>query len=245
MITDIRTVFCKEWNEYLHSRSSKRGTLFMILFPVIIFGVFFPLQEGREWVESPVPVISFAWIPLLFVSALIADSFAGERERHTLETLLASRLPDKAILMGKFCSAVSYGLGLTGLIVLSGLISVNIAYGKGELLLYPLKATLAGAVVCILMSCFVAGAGILISLKASTVRQAHQTLSFSIIAVVLLPAVAFRFIPDELRKNLIGMLNTVDPVLLIVFFLGGLVLLDAVLLLIAISRFKRAKMILD
>ena len=53
----------------------------------------------------------------MMVSSLVADSFAGERERHTLETLLASRLPDRAILAGKLLVpvAVAWGAALLAL----------------------------------------------------------------------------------------------------------------------------------
>ena len=37
---------------------------------------------------------------------MIADGIPGERERHTLETLLASRLSDRSILLGKVMAAV-------------------------------------------------------------------------------------------------------------------------------------------
>ena len=36
--------------------------------------------------------VMWMWFSLLLVINVVADSFAGERERHTLETLLASRL---------------------------------------------------------------------------------------------------------------------------------------------------------
>ena len=56
----------------------------------------------------------------------VADSFAGERERHTLETLLASRLPDRAILFGKVLAAVGYGWVLVMLMLVLSLVTVNL-----------------------------------------------------------------------------------------------------------------------
>jgi len=245
MIRDITTVVYKEWNEYIHARGSTRGMIFMVLFPVVVFGVIFPLQAGREWVESPVTLISFAWIPLLFVSALTADSFAGERERHTLETLLASRLSDRAILIGKFVSAVSYGLAMTALIVLAGLITTNITQWQGKLLLFPLKASLIGALLLVLLGCFISAAGILVSLRASTVRQAHQTLTLGVIIVAFSPTIVIKFLPDELKQSLFGALNTIDPSAAFTVILTVLLVLNALLLAAALARFKRVRMILD
>ena len=78
---------------------------------IAVFGVFLPLQNGASWVTSPITMVYWAWMPLMLVTGVIADSFAGERERHTLETLLASRLPDRAILLGKVAAADRVRLG--------------------------------------------------------------------------------------------------------------------------------------
>ena len=107
MIADVLTVAWKEWRELLQLGGSHRGGRFSLVILVLVFGVFLPFQSGAEWVESPATVFYWGWVPLMLVSGAVADSFAGERERHTLETLLASRLPDRAILLGKMAAAVA------------------------------------------------------------------------------------------------------------------------------------------
>ncbi len=111
MLTDVWTVMRKELQEAFNfgDRVGKFGLLFMIL----SFGILLPWQMGKSWVESPITLIYWSWVPLFLVNAVVADSFAGERERHTPETLLASRLADQAILFGKLLAALAYGVGLT------------------------------------------------------------------------------------------------------------------------------------
>ncbi len=53
---------------------------------------------------------------------MITDSIAGERERQTLETLLASRLPDRAIVLGKIIAVTLFGWGLLLLGMIPGLL---------------------------------------------------------------------------------------------------------------------------
>ena len=65
---------------------------------------------------------------------MIADSFAGERERHTLETLLASRLSDRAILFGKIAACIAYGWLMAMLCVLVGTITENVSHWEGQVL---------------------------------------------------------------------------------------------------------------
>ena len=43
-----------------------------------------------------------------FIGPEVPDPLPRERERHTLETLLASRLSDRAILLGKIGAAVGF-----------------------------------------------------------------------------------------------------------------------------------------
>ncbi len=238
-MNDILTVFRKEWNEYLHARSSIKGTIMQTFFPILIFGIVFPLQAGKEWIESPIPILSFAWIPLLFVSALTADSFAGEKERHTFETLLASRLKDSSIFLGKLSAAVSYGLIMTVLIAGAGVVTVNIKVFDGSIVFYPLKAFFAGALICVLLSIMIAGIGIMISMRAQTVRQAHQTLSFSIVLIALTPTILLQFVPKPIKEKLFSYLTLLDAQTITLGIIALITLLNILILSLAYRKCRR------
>jgi ABC-2 type transport system permease protein len=243
MIADVVTVMWKEWKEIL-LQGGRRGTWNLLLF-VGIFGLFMPWQFGRTWVTSPISLVYWAWVPLFLVTVVIADSFAGERERHTLETLLASRLPDRAILLGKVGTAVVYGWGLAMVSMLVGLVTVNVLHGHGELLLYSPGVGVSIVILSLLAAGLAAGAGVLISLRASTVRQAQQTLSFVIMAVLFVPIYGVQALPLEIRKRIVeafaqaGATQTILSVMLI------LTLMDIGVLAAAMARFQRARLILD
>ena len=132
MIADILTVAGKELREVFTFGDARGRSKYSLLVLVVVFGIVFPLQSGREWVDSPVNIMVWAWMPFLWVSGVVADMFAGERERHTLEALLATRLSDQAILFGKLLAALTYGFTLTWVIMIASLITVNIGFGKGE-----------------------------------------------------------------------------------------------------------------
>ncbi|UCD40705.1 MAG: hypothetical protein JSV69_08835 [Chloroflexota bacterium] len=102
MINDILSIMWKEIRELILQRSGLRGGWIGLLILIAVFGVLFPLQSGPDWLVTPTTILMWAWVPFILVNSVVADSFAGERERHTLETLLASRLSDQAILIGKF-----------------------------------------------------------------------------------------------------------------------------------------------
>ncbi len=243
MITDIGTVMWKEWKEIL-TLGGGRGKLGLLIL-VGIFGIFLPLQMGRAWVESPMMLFPGIWIPLVFVISVIADSFAGERERHTLETLLTSRLSDLAILCGKTGAAVGYGVGAAWTSLLLGLITVNLAHGQGKLLLYPTAAGLGMVVFSLLCACLAASAGILISLRAATVRQAQQTMSIAVMVLLFGAILGVQALPAEWRAGLVKTFTAVGTARMIAIAALALTALDAGLFVWAMTRFRRARLILD
>ncbi len=244
MITDIWTVATKEWQEILLQRGMRRGWVNLAVL-VAVFGVFLPLQVGVPWLRSPLAAASWAWVPIMLVVNVIADSFAGERERHTLETLLASRLPDRAILFGKALAAVAYGWGVALVSLGLGLVTVNVAHSQGRLLFYAPIVALGGVTVSLLVSAVAAGAGILVSLRAPTVRQAQQTLGVATLLLVWVPIIGMSLVPKELSASAGSQLATINAGLVLAVGAIALVAVDVILMAAAMARFKRAELILD
>ncbi len=249
MLADILIVIRKEFKEFLHLRGSKRGTMIMILVPFIVFGAMFPLMSGKKWVESPFSLFSIAWFPLFIIIGIIADSFAGERERHTLETLLASRLPDRAILFGKIGAAMSYSLIITAFIVFTGLITVNITQYEDKLLMFPAKIVFFSTIIGILLAFLMSSVGVLVSMRAATVRQAHQTLSIGMIIFIfgMMALIKFieKFIPHTVKNILSGIIESLGARQITIIGLGIFFVVDIILLAAVMTRFKRTRMILD
>ena len=245
MITDILTVLWKEGIELIHMRGSARSTFTIMIFPILILGVIFPIQFGRKWAESPVSLIAWAWMPLIITISVIADSIAGEKERHTLETLLASRLPDRAILFGKLLASVLYALATTALLILIGLVTVNIRYAGEGIIWFNGVYFLVGSSLGVLGTTFISTVGILVSLKAQTVRQAAQTMSFGIIIVAVLPGLLIGILPVHLRKWIFSSLDNLDGALALIAVIGVFLVINALLLAVTLSRFKRNRLMTE
>jgi ABC-2 type transport system permease protein len=243
MVADIGTVVWKEWREVL-SWGGSRGKVMLLLFAGV-FGVFLPLQMGRTWIESPVVLVYWAWVPMFLVISVISDSFAGERERHTLETLLASRLSDRAILFGKVAAAVGYGLGITWVSLLLGLVTVNLAHGHGKPLFYSTTVGLGIVALSLLCAGLAAGAGVLVSLRAATVRQAQQTVSIAVMVLLFVPIFGVRVLPAEWKAHLAGTLTVLGVARIVVIAVVALTVLDVGLFAGAIAKFRRAQLIID
>ena len=245
MTTDIVTVMWKEWKELLAAQGSARGGLLSLIVTLGLFGIVFPLQGGAGWIASGLPLLNAAWLPFFLLNGMVVDSFAGERERKTLETLLGSRLSDRAILFGKLGAAISYGWGLTLLSFALALVSLNVAPGHDHLLLYSPTVGLGFLVLSLLGAGLAAGSGILVSLRAATVRQAYQQLSLTSMLLPALLVLGFLVLPAGWKDQSLQTLVTLSMAQLVVAVGLVLVVVDAGLIALAMARFQRARLILD
>ena len=248
MIVDVLTVMWKESQGLIRYQGSLIKTMLSLLIPVVLMGVYLPLQIGRALIEGPWSLIVSVFIPMMMVGMTIPESFAGERERHTLGTLLASRLSDRSILFGKIAMSMSYALLITLALHLVSLVVVNIAHWDGRVLMYTSIVTLTNVALSLLMAGLVANLGVLISLRAATVQGAQQTLMaatlYPLVFLQMIPLILLNVVPDG-RALLKSFLAVANPTQIILFVMTFLVVLDLALLIGAIVRFKRVRLILS
>src|SRR5262249_22576218 len=152
------------------------------------------------------------YLPFVILLNLIADTFAGERERHTLETLLASRLSDRAILFGKVGAATAYGWAaglLAALIqaVVANFSQKNATAGAG-LQFYPASTVVAVVALGLLTSLLAASVGCLVSLRASTTRQAQLNLGVGFLVLVFVPFLVIQLLPAQTQADILAELNS-------------------------------------
>jgi ABC-2 type transport system permease protein len=244
MFADVVTVMWKESKSLFRQPGSRIRAVLNVTIPFGMLGLYGPLT-GPEWMESTFTVILSSLMTLLLVATVIPDSFAGERERHTLATLLASRLPDRAILFGKLGVAVLYGFGITLAGLLAGVVTANIAYRDTGFIFYSPGIATACVVMSLLLAGLMACGGALISLRASTVQGAQQTLMAIMFTPLLILQVGgvllMSLSPD--RRVLREATATLDPTFVFAFFAAALLFFNLFLLTLAISRFQRSRLI--
>jgi uncharacterized membrane protein SpoIIM required for sporulation/ABC-type transport system involved in multi-copper enzyme maturation permease subunit len=170
-----------------------------ILTPIILLTLFFPIlmnftaRQAVDFVERyGAPVIGDRLIPFLLmvvgffpisISLVIAlESFAGERERLSLEPLLATPLSDAQLYIGKLAASMAPPLSAAYLGIFVYLTGLFFRIGwtpTPQLLLQVLALTTVQALV------MVSGA-VVISSQTTSVRAANLLASFIIIPVAQL-----------------------------------------------------------
>ena len=204
MLADIRTVMWKEMRERAGQQRGWRNKLTSLAIPVITFGmmaIYPPLAVGAEWATSPLTLFISVLVPLMVVGTSIADSFAGERERKTLETLYASRLPDKAILLGKMSVPFTDSMIVTIVLHMVSLLVVNLANWNHKFIFYASDVVLANLGLSTLLSLGIACLGVLVSLRARTVQQATQYLMAGIMGPFVLLMISIILIGTVLPES--------------------------------------------
>ena len=248
MLTDIWTVCLKEWQEILYQRNKVWQSVLNELFALALFGIFFPLPFDNSGEDTATFTLWYL-VPFLLLLTKVPDSFVGERERHTLTTLLATRLSDTAIVLGKIGAAVAYAWTATIIASWFGLIRVNVVNFKNAPIFYPLNLYLFGVGISLLTAIFFATLGILVSLRAKTTRQARQSLTLYFIALSLLLIVVlllFTFLlPEAVNENIVSILKAMSSTTSALIVLSCFAVLDLLLIVFTLKRFKRNQLILD
>jgi len=244
MMADIFTIWWKEWKGLFRWSGSGLKAVLTLLAPIGVFGVFVPWDAADHWVNGVPSIFAAVAVPFIVVMLTVPDSFAGERERHTLATLLASRLPDRVILLGKASFSMMLAVGMAVATLVLGLITFNLAHWSGAVVLYSPKLLVVDPMLIVLMAGLATGSGILISLRAGTVQEAQQTL----VAVTMLPPMVLgpvvllisRARPEWGLRTVMGGLG--EPGNLAMLFVA---LLVVVVLLFAWAqrRFQRARLL--
>ncbi|HMN08178.1 MAG TPA: ABC transporter permease [Gemmatimonadaceae bacterium] len=245
MIRDVWTVARKEWLEIFDQLLRFKRGGWSIIIVILFLGVVSPLQLGTTWLTSPLMFFYWPILTTSMTSTLIADSIAGERERHTLETLLASRLSDTAIILGKIVAAVMYGFAFACVNLLIGWAAVNLKHGQGELLTIPAYRLTSLLSLILGGSLFISGIGVFVSLRAATVRQAQQTFGIIILLVMMSPVLFSQFISPERQASILARVTELG---LETIALRAAMVLGAIAVVLnaaAIGRFKRGTVALD
>jgi hypothetical protein len=96
----------------------------------------------------------------------------------------------------------------------------------------------------LLCGLLIAGVGVQLSMYSPTARQAHQRLGFVILGIFMTPAVAVPALPWAWRERMVGWFDEVGAMWLAGLGLSLLLLACVLLLLVAMLRFHRARLIL-
>lgn len=261
MTGDIWTILWRDLRSYAAQFEEPRRFLLGVAASAI-FLILIEFSFGiHEQIQAAHPVLLiwvWCWLPLGSAVTLSTDAIAGERERHTLESLLATRIPVRAILAGKtlsitiqsWISAVALAFGALAVLNLATIV-------RGEIVMYPWSVLLFGPLFSFFLTMLGTLVAIFFSMDSPTVRQANfriimvtsilpvlMIVPFIVLLFIAVIASAFAMQFTNLRIDIEGfsvtstMIVTAVIVFLIVLLVG-----NAIAYLVTAMRFTRERLL--
>jgi hypothetical protein len=156
----------------LPRRVGGRSGILMWIFAIVVMGVLLPWQLGYSFLDMPV-LLAYAGMSLLFAAPLVAESFAGERERNAVPSDPGLRLN---LLLARVTVGVMYGWVSPLAMMALGFVTVNLHYRPQNLLFPPPLVSLDLALLTGLAGLSVASLAAAVAVRARDARRAKRTL---------------------------------------------------------------------
>lgn len=216
-MTDLGTMLWKEVREVLGNLRSLR--VFGIV--VVMMGILPVLQSrGGTRLQGDFRIL-FELIYVVFAAVIVVaqtapDLVLRERSGHTLETLLASRLPDGAIFAGKVLTAslLGYAAAMLTMVVQIGGEAARAGGWSWAYLAVPQGRWLAFGVTAVL-AVYLSTVGSFVALRVGDQRTAYMVtmLGIGVLAVPFLLHLAPLAFTAAWLRDAIGVMALVDVVL--------------------------------
>lgn len=174
----------------------------------------------------------FLIIPIMASSVIASDSFAGEKERKTIEGLLATPLTDSELILGKILVSFVPSMIVTILAFVAYSASVDVlGYGiYGRLLLPNVNWLMLVLGLSPILSLAAIGLTVIVSAKVKGFREAQQ-----ISILLILPVLGLLFA----QGAGLMILGPVVIIELVVLF----TVMDVIVFRIGVSLFQREEMV--
>jgi ABC-type Na+ efflux pump permease subunit len=248
---DIATVAWKELVEIRPGRGGdgRRGTAGIALVTLFV-SVVIPFSAGTAQFGG-LGVMSIGLIvAAMWVLTSVPDSFAGERDHRTLETLLATRLPAEAILAGKLLASVVVATTLGAVAIVLSVVASDVGtvvHGQaGDALSVPWLYLALGLVLAVLVAFALSNVGILVALRASSAMVAMRELGLGLAGISIGVSVGVQALPKGARSDLADAaaeIGSLSPWVLAVGTAVVFVVLNVALFALARARFTRPKLV--
>lgn len=250
MMENLSTMLWKEWKEYMVRGNSKIDNFLLLVgfpvFLVLFFGVYFPWSTGSILLGSIFSLMTYMLFPIVFVTGLVMESFIGERREHTLETLLASCIPDNAIVLGKVVAAFGYVSIPLAISFVIGLAIIAISRGVSSIFNTMMTLELGIFIISILACLLSAFISALASLKAKTMIDAQIffiAIVFAlVVATIIAPLVVLSLIPAEWKNWVINTVS-INVFNILIISIAVIMAFNLVFYMVAIRSFKRTRMV--
>ena len=183
-------------------------------------------------------------VPITVIGFVSPDSFVRERRHGTLEPLLATPISDQAILFGKIGMAGLYGWGIMLVNMLLSLVTLNVIFAQGGVLLYSFDMAIVIIVLGFLFSFLLAIGGVYYSLYATTLLEAQNGLGkLLFVPITFVALLVSPYTPGWWQAIVAQRVANFGVLSLFLIFVALLLVMDGTLMVITLVRFQRKRLV--
>ncbi len=163
----------------------------------------------------------FLTMPIITASVIAADSFAGEKERKTAESLLTTPITNGEVLLGKLLASFIPALLLTLLVfAVYGSITDYITMNAYNVLLFPNVSWYLMLLNAPFLAITTIGLVVIVSSKAKGIKEAQQISTLLILPILVIPFASIFNISTLNTGFFLGMLAVLVATSVVVMLLG-------------------------
>lgn len=236
MSAGLTAVIWKEWRE-LRQFLRDRSTIFSLVMIAVPF-VLMDILSPEDWREPTSFVAPFTVLTLILCLVSVTDAFAGERERLTLEALLATPLRSADIVLGKLVVILLFAAGTALTVLSAGQVIVAFSI-DGNYHFISLMPLLAGIISGMVVAVFFISVGMVVSLKSSTVRRAEMKLTAIVFVILAVLMNAPYLFPRGAVLSFLDQLAALPDIIKFAGVVGVFGLADIVSLVWIVRQFRR------
>lgn len=237
----LAAVVWKEWTELLRLDQGLRSVGVRVVGAGIL-GVVLAWRTGSSFGHDRDTILLLVQLTLLPTLPITPDSFAGERERHTLETLLATPIKEAELFLGKFIAILGFGVAFASLVTVLNAFVVAVRYGLPAVLRLSYGVLATGLGIGLLSAAILTGVGLILSVHVRSVRTANQISAYSLVALIFAGSAVSRSLPASLLATVTDWTKTAPPQVQAVTILLVLALAAIAVLMVGIATFNRERL---
>ncbi len=192
----MRRAIAQEFSQ-LPRRMGGTAGVSMYAFALLALGVLLPWHLSFDFLDVTV-LSAYACLPALLVAPVVAESFAGDRERSQVP---ASVEELRQWLYAKVAAGALYGWISGVLAIVFGIATVSLSFARR--IWPPAVLAIDLALMCLAVSIFTACISSAVSIRARTAKYAKRTLRQGFLLLLVIVIYYSRFMPVEWKRHVV------------------------------------------
>jgi hypothetical protein len=165
-------------------------------FALLALGILLPWHLGFDFLDAMI-LLAYACLPVLLVAPVVAESFAGDRDRAQIPATLEEL---RQLLYAKVAAGALYGWISALLALVMGLATVSLSFTRW--ILPPALLAIDLALMSLAVSVSAASVSAVVSVRARSSKYAKRTLRQGFLLLLVLVIYYSRFVPAEWKRHM-------------------------------------------